>query len=375
MRTAKLISAVLIGSLFVAVSSDAGAASKRKKAKPDAPKMKPSEIFSAHLYLNRYKSGENLMQSCKRANFSFLTMALHMNADWLDVPKGEFETTDQYKEREAKLEKLMGENQVIVCEPTWDNPDIQLTYNADAQVFSGSFQRNHNVWRESKALGSYVSKTRMGVRATVKSSLEMNYDISLQLPNELKGCLAGSYGSLSFSAPAARDTAPGIKRLGRLVIVGQLVSPYIRTEDEDGNPTLDNPYDVYGRTFTLSLKPTRIVLIGTEGEEVWSCKPGKFNPSPNPTPIGEKSNWISANDYPMAAYRDRKTGRVRAILSVGPNGAVTDCTIAESSGSNVLDSETCAVLHRRARFTPAADQGGEPIQSSYEMSVNWSLPL
>ena len=56
------------------------------------------------------------------------------------------------------------------------------------------------------------------------------------------------------------------------------------------------------------------------------------------------------------------------------DGRVSDCSITASSGSTALDTETCNILRRRARFTPAKDQAGNPITDSFSQRIRWELP-
>jgi protein TonB len=84
--------------------------------------------------------------------------------------------------------------------------------------------------------------------------------------------------------------------------------------------------------------------------------------------------FITPGDYPAAAVRARQQGTVRFRLEVGPDGRVTGCTILRSSRSAALDSTTCALMRRRARFTPATDAVGNPVQSSIEEEFTWKLP-
>jgi TonB family protein len=74
-------------------------------------------------------------------------------------------------------------------------------------------------------------------------------------------------------------------------------------------------------------------------------------------------------DHPQGAQGQTGTTGVR--LTVGPNGRVTGCTITRSSGSRVLDSTTCRLLVARARFTPARDSAGMPMDERYDGSVSW----
>jgi protein TonB len=75
---------------------------------------------------------------------------------------------------------------------------------------------------------------------------------------------------------------------------------------------------------------------------------------------GEMRTLFSADDYPAEAQRRGEEGTVQAELAVDSSGRVTACTILRSSGSASLDSATCRVLQRRARFTPARDADGNP---------------
>ena len=92
------------------------------------------------------------------------------------------------------------------------------------------------------------------------------------------------------------------------------------------------------------------------------------------TPRGNRSNWITANDYPRAAERDGAQGTVGYLLAIDPYGRVQNCEIRRSSGHAALDETTCRQLQRRARFNPATDQTGQPTTGSFAGTVRWVLP-
>ena len=94
----------------------------------------------------------------------------------------------------------------------------------------------------------------------------------------------------------------------------------------------------------------------------------------NATPLGSPGAWVTANDYPAAALRAELQGVTTFRAYVGPNGLVTHCSILESSGSRDLDSATCELVSRRARFTPARDGQGKAIAGSYTNRIRWVLP-
>lgn len=89
---------------------------------------------------------------------------------------------------------------------------------------------------------------------------------------------------------------------------------------------------------------------------------------------GNVGSYFSTDSYPPEAIRAQAQGRVVARLSVGTDGRVSDCTVTSSSGNDSLDSTTCRIAKSRVRFTPAKDDSGSPIASSYTLPVKWVLP-
>lgn len=90
--------------------------------------------------------------------------------------------------------------------------------------------------------------------------------------------------------------------------------------------------------------------------------------------IGNRSAWITTEDYPTAALRAEEEGVVAITVQVGSNGRVTGCTVTASSGSSALDGAACRLYQRRARFEPARDNAGSAIATSYSDRVRWQLP-
>ena len=89
---------------------------------------------------------------------------------------------------------------------------------------------------------------------------------------------------------------------------------------------------------------------------------------------GSLPGLITTEDYPQSALRNEEQGTTAVRLSIGTNGRVSNCSVTSSSGSSALDSTTCSVLSRRARFTPAKDQSGNPIGDSTSVRIRWQLP-
>jgi TonB family protein len=89
-----------------------------------------------------------------------------------------------------------------------------------------------------------------------------------------------------------------------------------------------------------------------------------------PAIVGSPLRWISNDDYPSAALRQQREGRVRYRLIIDGSGRVSQCDIMASSGHEDLDAQTCRLISRRARFVKAAD----PKQPRYfESLFSWNI--
>jgi protein TonB len=73
---------------------------------------------------------------------------------------------------------------------------------------------------------------------------------------------------------------------------------------------------------------------------------------------GDLRTLFSADDYPAAAQAAGAEGTAQAELTIGPDGRVIGCNLTRSTGNSALDSATCNILRRRAKFSPAKDSNG-----------------
>ena len=83
---------------------------------------------------------------------------------------------------------------------------------------------------------------------------------------------------------------------------------------------------------------------------------------------------FTTNDYPSSALRQREQGTAGVYFRIGTDGRVSDCRIAESSGSTTLDAQTCAIIVRRARYQPAKTKTGELVASIGFQRIRWEIP-
>ena len=98
----------------------------------------------------------------------------------------------------------------------------------------------------------------------------------------------------------------------------------------------------------------------------------------NPSPRGNASSWLDIQAAPpalMKKLKKKEVIKIRFVLSVGPDGRAAGCT---HDGRKKLAKQfgelTCSQLTRRARFTPAKDAQGSPVNGTYSSVATWSAP-
>ena len=109
--------------------------------------------------------------------------------------------------------------------------------------------------------------------------------------------------------------------------------------------------------------------------------PAPITPPPPPRKVqsaaparGDVRTLFSGDDYPASAQAAGAEGTAQAQLTIVPNGAVTGCNLIRSTGNGALDSATCNILRRRAKFTPAKDSEGNPTSDTYTTPpITWRL--
>ncbi|WP_197277257.1 energy transducer TonB [Sphingomonas profundi] len=89
---------------------------------------------------------------------------------------------------------------------------------------------------------------------------------------------------------------------------------------------------------------------------------------------GDRAGWITAEDYPARSLRNEEEGTVSISARIGADGRVSDCTVTASSGFPLLDEATCRLYQRRARFTPARDDAGQPTATNTTDRIRWTIP-
>jgi len=89
---------------------------------------------------------------------------------------------------------------------------------------------------------------------------------------------------------------------------------------------------------------------------------------------GDLRTLFSGDDYPASAQASGAEGTAQATLTIGPDGRVTGCNLTRSTGNGALDSATCNILRRRAKFVPARDSSGNAtVDTVTTPPITWRL--
>ena len=91
------------------------------------------------------------------------------------------------------------------------------------------------------------------------------------------------------------------------------------------------------------------------------------------TPESDPGNWIRSSDYPQGMLMLRQPAIVNFLLNVDANGAVTKCTIQETTYPKAFDDAVCNAVTKRARFKPALDANGQAVASYWQRTVRFVL--
>lgn len=88
------------------------------------------------------------------------------------------------------------------------------------------------------------------------------------------------------------------------------------------------------------------------------------------TPARLVSN-IPNSEYARLAATGIPSGAVGVLILVNPDGAVSNCRIARSSGDPSIDGLVCQLTQRYVRFDPARDPNGRPVAQDITYFPSW----
>lgn len=112
-------------------------------------------------------------------------------------------------------------------------------------------------------------------------------------------------------------------------------------------------------------------------------QPAPPGPPPAPKPPSKargvqpknQRSWSARiqEDYPRRAAQEEIEGTVGVRCTVTPEGRATGCSVTASSGSDILDGAATKAVERYARFDPALNDEGTPINASWSTRITYKL--
>lgn len=116
------------------------------------------------------------------------------------------------------------------------------------------------------------------------------------------------------------------------------------------------------------------VAIALAGSPILASTPGG-DAGPQANEARERANGeFILKHYPRGALDAGEQGLVRFRITLDQKGELTGCEVTKSSGYRRLDTETCDLIQRYARFTPVVNSEGRTVVATRNGYVNWQLP-
>jgi protein TonB len=136
---------------------------------------------------------------------------------------------------------------------------------------------------------------------------------------------------------------------------------------------------------TSPLPAARIAGTGsaaTSGAAAAGNGTGAGGPGNGPGGGGDFSRFMPARritripdrEYRQLASTGIVSGSVGVTIRVNPDGSVSNCRVARSSGDGSIDALMCQLTLRYIRFEPARDPDGRPVAQDVTFFPNWWRP-
>ncbi|UUR09224.1 energy transducer TonB [Sphingomonas glaciei] len=139
-----------------------------------------------------------------------------------------------------------------------------------------------------------------------------------------------------------------------------------------GSPSLSFRIGALKRDYAIPEMPALAKVMKTcvdDLQKVWS---------PPADGVGSRATanlatYVTDDDYPADAIRNALSGTTAFALLIDESGRIADCTVTATSGQASLDTQTCALISRRARFVPAKDAKGKPAKDRVTARIRWQM--
>lgn len=136
----------------------------------------------------------------------------------------------------------------------------------------------------------------------------------------------------------------------------------------------------YGKNKTITVPiavPAKVIASLRECEDAsmrdWGIDPVVWRGlSSRPRPVEHVKGRFRDLDYPADALIANVEADAVVRLDVGPNGRVTNCRMINAGVAKAFEIASCRVL-KGAKFAPATDGGGKPIEAPIVYDVRFRI--
>jgi hypothetical protein len=105
----------------------------------------------------------------------------------------------------------------------------------------------------------------------------------------------------------------------------------------------------------------------------WGWGADYFQRVATPPTMRDPQRWFfTAIIYPAVPNLSRVSSFLQLRLRVDTSGKVAECAVQSSPGSSQFGEKNCSGLRRHARFDPARDAQGQPVESYFQMSITFA---
>jgi hypothetical protein len=99
--------------------------------------------------------------------------------------------------------------------------------------------------------------------------------------------------------------------------------------------------------------------------------PPDVTPAYVDVPLNVQGDWIRGTDFPRTRETANHHGMAVMSYTIGTSGAVDSCSVVQIDGMLSFGEAACHALMSRARFRPAHDSQGHPLQAGRIQRVRW----
>lgn len=140
-------------------------------------------------------------------------------------------------------------------------------------------------------------------------------------------------------------------------------------EFKEGETRIDKAPLSSGRAVVDALRECEDRMMRTWGIDPVAWRKLKTRPVPS----NSKLSWITPQDYPERAVRNRAAGITIARLNISAKGRVEDCVAINPDPQTGFGEAVCKAVTKRAKFRPATDAEGKDVPAPYVVIMRFVI--